>query len=476
MQTLTDAVANFDGISYAKGGSVLKQLVAYLGQDAFFAGVRAYFTEHGWGNATLADLLRALEASSGRSLADWSRAWLQTAGPNTLRPEFAEDADGNFTQFSVRQEAPASHPVLRPHHLAIGLYNRVGGELVRTHRVELDAAGALTPVPALAGEPRPDLILLNDDDLDYALVRFDDRSARTLASSIGELADPLARTVCWSAVLDMALQAELSVPRFVRIVAGGMGRESSVPVVQTVLALTSRLLARSADPGQVQDLQRVLAAEALTLLTAAEPASDRQLTWAELLSSVAVTTDQLDLLAALLDGSRQISGLTVGTELRWAMLRRLSTTGRAGDEQIDAELARDSTDAGRRWARSCRAAIPDAAHKAAAWRLLAESDELGTDGVMPLASGFAQPEHAGLLAPYASRYFEQLPVLWETRSDMLRIMLGSVLFPYAAASPELLARADAFLAADGVDPGLARVIIEGRDIVQKALHARTLPS
>ena len=229
--TLSEAIANFDGISYAKGASVLKQLVAYVGRDEFFAGIRAYFAEHGWGNATLADLLRALEASSGRSLGDWSKAWLETAGPNTLRSEFSVGPDGAFTSFAVLQEAPAEHPTLRPHHIAIGLYNRSGDD-PRRHQVEVDVAGPRTEVPELAGQPQPDLILLNDDDLGYAIIRFDARSLATLTESIGQFTDSLARTVCWSAVLDMALQAELSVPAFVRILAAGMGEEPSVSVLQ----------------------------------------------------------------------------------------------------------------------------------------------------------------------------------------------------------------------------------------------------
>src|SRR5215469_12779890 len=230
--TLSEAIANFDGISYAKGASVLKQLVAYVGRDSFFAGIRAYFATHGWGNATLADLLAALEASSGQSLREWSKLWLETAGPNTLRSDFRTDDGGAFTAFAVLQEALPEHPILRPHHIAIGLYNRVGGELVRTHRVEMDVSGARTEVPDLVGLAQPDLILLNDNDLGYALVRFDERSLRTLASSIGQFNDSLARTVCWSAVLDMVQQAELSVPAFIQILVGGMGEEPTVSVLQ----------------------------------------------------------------------------------------------------------------------------------------------------------------------------------------------------------------------------------------------------
>jgi len=476
VRTLGEAVANFDGISYAKGASVLKQLVAYLGRDQFFAGVQAYFAEHGWGNATLADLLRALEASSGRSLADWSKAWLETAGPNTLRPDFAVGEDGAFTEFAVVQEAPASHPTLRPHHIAIGLYDRSGDMITRRHQVTVDVAGPRTVVPELAGQPQPDLVLLNDDDLGYAIVRFDPRSLATLAVSIGQFTDSLARTVCWSAVLDMALQAELSLAAFVRILAAGIGHEPSISVLQVLLQTTGRLLTMTGDPRWVPLAKQQLADAALPLLRAAEPGSDRQLAWAQLLGWTAVSADQLDLLDGLLDGDAEVPGLMVDTELRWALLRRLASTGRAGDAQIDAELERDHTDAGRRHAAACRASIPDAEHKEAAWRLVTGSGELGVEGLVEVGLGFNQAEHADVLAGYADRFFSELPAIWDSLSSPMRLVSGQVLFPYSAASPELLARTDAVLAVDGLDPTFRRAVIEGRDVAEKALRARALPT
>jgi aminopeptidase N len=475
--TLSEAETNFDAISYAKGAAVLKQLTAYTGRDNFFAGIRAYFAEHGWGNATLADLLAALAASSGRNLAGWSKAWLETAGPNTLRPDFTLDADGNFGSFAVRQEAPEKQPTLRPHRIAVGLYNRdAAGALVRTHQTETDVTGARADVPDLVGQPQPDLILLNDDDLDYAIVRFDERSLATLAESIGQFENDLARTICWSAVTDMATQAELSVPAFVAMVTAGMGRERSVRVLENVLGTASRLLKHTADPAYVPAGKATLAAEGIALLRAADPGSDLQLAWAQLLGWTATAPDQLDFLGGLLDGSTDVPGLAVDTELRWRLLQRLAATGRAGDAEIDAELARDATDAGRRSALGCRAAIPDAGHKAAAWRLVAESTELGLEDSVEVARSFNMTEHAHLLAPYAEAYFAQLPAIWATRTGLLRMFLGDALFPYPAASPELLRRAGEFLADPDLDPALARVVIEGRDFAEKALRSRALPS
>ncbi len=475
--TLSEAIANFDGISYAKGASVLKQLAAYLGRDGFFAGIRAYFGRHRWGNATLTDLLRVLEASSGLELGDWAKAWLQTAGPNTLRGEFALDADGRFTRFAVLQEAPPEHPTLRPHHIAIGLYwlTGDGGSLLRTHRVETDVVGPRTEVPALAGLPQPDLILLNDDDLGYAIVRFDGRSLATLTRSIGALDDSLARAVCWSAVLDMVQHAELSVPAFVRMLVAGMGQEPSVSMLQSLHLAASRLMGATADPRWLAEGKELLATAALALLATAAPGSDHQLAWVQLLSWTAVTPEQLDFLAGLLAGNAVPPGLAVDTELRWALLRRLAAMGRVDDAQVDAELTRDPTDAGRRHAAASRASIPDAEHKDAAWRLLAESSELGHEGVLAVATAFGQPEHAELLGSYVDAYFAALPEIWENRGDHMRRLLGDALFPAAAASPELISRVDEFLAAERRPSSMVRVLVERRDMVEKALRSRALP-
>ena len=346
---------------------------------------------------------------------------------------------------------------------------------VRTLQVQADLTGARTEVPRLIGRPQPDLILLNDDDLDYAIVRFDERSLATLTQSIGRFRDGLARTICWAAALDMTAQAELSIPAFASILAAGMGSESSVSVLRELHDHTAQLLSFQADPEWVRDVKRQLAAEAIRLLRVAAPGSDHQLAWAQMLGWTAIAPDQLDLLTGLLDGSKVIDGLAIDTELRWRLLQRLAAVGGAGDAQIDAELTRDHTNAGQRHAAACRASVPAAGHKAEAWRALTESGGLGIEEAVAIGFGFNQVEHADLLAGFAERYFVQLPEIWARHDGFLRVILGKLLFPYPAASPELLERVDTFLAAPDLDPALARVVIEGRDIVEKALRSRALP-
>jgi aminopeptidase N len=472
--TLSDAIANFDGISYAKGAAVLRQLAAYAGQENFFAGIRAYIAQHAYANAQLADLIAAVAASSGKDLAGWSQAWLETAGPNTLRCQFRTDAGGAFTEFAIVQDAPAQHPTLRQHRTAIGLYRRSGGTLTRTHRVEADVTGARTVVPELAGLLQPDLILLNDDDTGYVIVRLDPRSLRTVTESIGELTDPPARAVCWNTVIDMVRQAELPVPVFMAMLAAGLPREPSLSVLQSLLTQAAQVLTQLADPQRAAAGKLQLADVAGQLLRSAQPASDHQLAWAQLLSWTATSADQLDLLARLLDGSTAVPGLSVNAELRWSLLQRLAATGRADDASVDAELARDPTDAGRRNAAACRAAIPDARHKEAAWVLLT-SGRLGPESLTAVARGFTQPEQAHLLAAYAGRYLAELEKIWATESGHLRVRLSELLFPYPAAAPALLSEIDDFLTAAPRDPALTRVLSERRDAVQRALRSRALP-
>jgi aminopeptidase N len=487
--TLTAAIANFDGISYAKGASVLRQLVARIGRDSFFAGIRGYFAGHAWSNATLADWLAALEAGSGTSLAEWATAWLKTTGPNTLRAEFTVDDAGAFATFSVLQDSPighpqgdaapggsaADHPAPRPHRIAIGLYSRTqGGVLARSAQVQADIDGARSEIPALTGQQQPDLILLNDEDLTYAVLRFDEWSLRTLTTSMGRLADPLARAVCWTSLADMVSQAELPVPVFVSIVTSALPAEPSAAAAQNLLETTREFLRTLADPAYLETAGRQLAAVAVRLLEGAEAGSDLQVVWAELLSWTATAPEQLDLVAALLNGGATRPGLIVGPELRWSLLCLLAAAGRAGDKAIGAELARDNTDAGVRNAAACGAAIGDAKHKAAAWQLLTDPAGVPADVLRSVARAFYQPAQAELLAPYTERYFEVLPRLWQQSSGHLRVARANALFPVTAADPALVDRIDAFLAAEPRDAGLARVLMERRDQVLRALRSRAL--
>jgi aminopeptidase N len=461
---------NFDGITYAKGAAVLKQLVAYVGLDTFLTGLRQYFAEHAWSNATLGDLLVPLAVASGRDLAGWSKQWLETAGVNTLRPEYTLAADGTFSEFAVRQEAPEAHPVLRDHRIAIGLYDRAPAGLVRRRRVETDISGERTVIPDLAGETRPDLVLINDDDLTYAKIRLDPHSLTTLVASIGEFTESLPAALCWAAAWDMCRDAELAARDYVRLVLAGIGSVTDLSMTQTLLRQAESAVRRYADPAWRLAGLRLLADALRGLLERAEAGSDEQLAYAQAFADVAVSPADLALLAGLLDGTVAIAGLTVDTELRWRLLQRLVSRGAAGEPEIEAELARDATDAGARQAATCRALVPTPEAKAAAWDQIV-SGTLPNATFRAVLAGFADPDQQALLEPYHQRYFDVVCDIWRDWTGAMARWFVTYAYPMSdspaviSATSDLIARADPPAA-------LARLLIEGRDALQRALRCQ----
>ncbi|MEU5974326.1 aminopeptidase N [Streptomyces sp. NPDC047315] len=480
IRDLDDVLVNFDGITYAKGASVLKQLVAYVGEDEFFRGVQAYFKAHAFGNTRLSDLLGALEETSGRDLKTWSSKWLETAGINVLRPEIETDADGVVTSFAVRQEAPAlpagatGEPTLRPHRIAIGCYDLDGdGRLVRTNRIELDVDGELTDVPFPAGTKRPAVILLNDDDLSYAKVRLDEASLKVVTEHLGDFVESLPRALCWASAWDMTRDGELATRDYVALVLSGVGKETDIGVVQSLHRQVKLAIDLYAAPAARPALLDTWAQEAQQRLRAAEAGGDHQLAWARAFAGAARTDEQLDLLRALLDGTETIDGLAVDAELRWTLVERLAATGRLDEAGIAAEYERDRTAAGERHAATARAARPTAEAKAEAWASVVDRDDLPNAMQEAVIAGFVQTDQRELLAPYAAEYFAAVKGVWESRSHEMAQQVAIGLYPSLQVSSATLEATDAWLASAEPNAALRRLVLESRAGVDRALRAQS---
>ncbi|MFF9027075.1 aminopeptidase N [Streptomyces iakyrus] len=477
---LDDVLVNFDGITYAKGASVLKQLVAYVGEDEFFRGVQAYFKAHAYGNTRLSDLLGALETTSGRDLKAWSKAWLETAGINVLRPEIETDGNGVVTSFSIRQEAPAlpagakGEPTLRPHRIAVGLYelDDDSGKLVRDERIELDVDGELTAVPQLVGRRRPAVILLNDDDLSYAKVRLDEQSLAFVTEHLGDFESSLPRALCWASAWDMTRDAQLAARDYLSLVLSGIGKESDIGVVQSLQRQVKLAIDLYADPAAREALLARWTDATLAHLRAAAPGSDHQLAWARAFAATARTPEQLDVLDALLDGSQTVEGLVVDTELRWAFVQRLAAVGRFDEAEIAGEYERDRTAAGERHAATARAARPTEEAKAEAWASVVDSDKLPNAVQEAVIGGFVQTDQREVLAPYADRYFEVVKDIWESRSHEMAQQIAVGLYPTVQVSQETLDKTDAWLASAEPNAALRRLVSESRAGVERALRAQ----
>lgn len=480
MRDLEDVEVNFDGITYAKGASVLKQLVAWVGQEQFFAGVRAYFQQHAWGNTQLRDLLSELERTSGRDLTAWSALWLEQAGVTLLRPELEVDDAGTITSFAVLQEVPDEHPTQRPHRLAVGGYDvqDVDGSprLVRTVRVELDVDGPRTEVPELVGRARPDLLLVNDDDLAYAKVRLDPQSMATAIAHLGAFTDSLPRTLVWAAAWDATRDGETPARDFVDLVLGNVAHETDSSVVLVLLRQLATTLDLYVAPEHRAAAQVAAADRLLALADAAPAGSDQQLQLLKAFAGRARTDAQLDAVADVLDGRRSLAGLTVDTDLRWELLTALVAGGRAGDTDVAAQLSEDATATGQRAAAAARAALPTPEAKERAWAAVVTGDELPNALQAATISGFARVHDVALLLPWVEPYFADLERVWTDKTNEMaqNVVLG--LYPTLLADHpdvDVLGATDAWLAEHpDAAPALRRLVAESRDGVRRALAAQ----
>jgi aminopeptidase N len=468
---------NFDGITYAKGASVLRQLVAWVGQDQFLEGIKLYCKRHEFGNAELSDFLAALEETSGRDLRAWAKEWLQTAGVNTLRPSFqSEERDDRavFSGFAILQEAPSERPTLRGHRVAVALYDATEVGLVRRTRVELDAVGARTEVPELIGEPVPALVLVNDDDLTYGKIRLDPASLATAVQRLGDLDDSLPRTLCWTACWDMTRDGEMPARDYLRLVKGNIGREAKVGVVQSLLAQAASAVYLYGDPAHRPVAGRTLADTALEGARGAQPGSDHQLAWARAFITAARSDEHVAMVEGLLEGRVPFEGLVVDTELRWLVVRVLAAGGVLGEEAIASEEARDPSDRGARHAGAARAARPDAAAKEEAWRILVKETELPLAMTAEIMGAFHQFEQEDLLSTFVERYFAVLPEVWESRDLPDALAFVERMYPRLIVSPDTIDRTDRYLAGDDVPPPIRRLLLEGEDGVRRALRTRAI--
>ena len=481
MGDLVDIETNFDGITYAKGASVLKQLVAYVGRENFFRGVKSYFDKHAWANTRLADLLAELEAASGRDLERWTRLWIQESGVNILRPQ-SEVESGVLTELTVVQQPcvlPGHEvPSLRPHRLGVGLYSIVEGRLRRTALHEIDLEGEAAPVPIDPDTTVPDLIVVNDGDLTYAKVRLDERGLKTVRAHFGDLDDSLTQLVVLGSVWDMARDAEIPVADYISLVSDNLEHLVHSTGLQTHLRQLATAVFVYTPPAQ-RDAVAARTAQALWHAAGSAPeGSDQQFQFLRGFVTFAQSAEQLQLLSQMFRGSHQLpEGQKLDDELRWEMLTALARHNCVSEADIQDTLQLDNTARGRCSAARARAAVPTPAAKSAAFTALMDDSSLPNAVISATARGFAaglQQSDGSLvsaeapLEDFAAEYFSRAEAWWDTHTLEIAQTLTLWLFP--PASEAVVTTAEQWLEQHpDANRGLRRTMVENLDRARRAL-------
>lgn len=475
MEDLDAVRTNFDGISYAKGASVLQQLVAHVGRDNFIAGLRKYFAKHAYKNTELSDLIVELQAASGKDLTAWVNTWLRTSGVNTLRPVITFDGD-NYKTVSIKQEVPPM-PIgsteLRPHRLYIGLFDISGSALKRRESIEVEIAGALTEIKELAGKKSADLLLVNDNDQTYAKLRFDERSVETMKAYLGQLDDSLARGLIWASLWDSTRDGELSASDYITIALNALKGESDISMITATFMQIDTAIWAYVAPKNREAIRLAVANAAEVLLDGAAPASDNQLQYARAFVNNAVTPAHFTRLKAILDGA--VNGLKVDAELRWYIFISGVKRGIFGPAEITAEGDRDQTAHGKQYLAYAHAAIPSREAKVAAFKSITTEDLSNTIHSYK-CRGFNESIHCDLLEAFVDEYFAAIIKVWETKGFEIAETTATLTFPTWAISDSTVAKAQHWLDVTGKDAvhSLRRSVTEGRDAMTRAIKARAV--
>jgi aminopeptidase N len=451
-----------DRISYFKGHSVIRQLAATIGTEALRDGLRIYFARHSYGTATYQDFFAALGEATGSDLSDWAHRWFGEPNVNTLYPEIAVN-DGVISAAAVVQTAPDSHPVLRQHTIDIGLY----GTQDSTVRVQLD--GERTELPQLIGRPAPEFLLLNDGDLTYAKIRFDAGSLAALPATLPRLS-PLNRAMIWCQLLLAVQDGVLAAERHLDLVTQLVATETELSIIAEVLEQARYDVADRFLAPELREQWLARVAGALRERLTGTAADDERLT-ALFRNLIDFSADVAEL-RGLLDGVGVPEGIVLDTDTAWRVRYRLAVLGAVDEAEIAAANADDSSAQGDQFAAKARAARPDPAAKQAAWESIMRDTNLSSYQIWSLAEGFWQPEQLELTAPYAQRFFEEMPAAAKLRGDLVLDVLVRFLYPRLAAEPAMAEAADRLVARSDIALPLRRRVEDFTDDLRRVIKAR----
>ena len=485
IKDLDDVEVNFDGITYAKGAAVLRQMVAYVGRENFFKGINQYLTKHAYENATLADLLAELEAASGRDMDHWTKVWLEEAGVTSLRPEVVVDKDGKVTSLEVVQEVVTPGASLRPHRLIVAGYSidpdAAKGEpkVKKVFSQELDVDGPRTSVDAIVGQARPDLILVNDQDLAYAKIRLDEKSLAFAIDNIANIGDPLTRRVILSAAWDMTRDGEMPATAYLNLAMADLAIEDSMTSMTSLLMRVDQAVTRFVAPANRGAQMEYAGQRIAALLEAAKPGSDQQKTLAHALARRAADEEQYQVVADIYAGTKTPEGLEVGPDLQWDLLFALVRCGKAGEAEIAAQQHKDPTLTGSQNAARARATVDSREVRQETWHAIMHDPEIPNDTRWAMAAGFWAQSGRSAVAyePFVEMFFDQIVSVWHEHSFQIAMRIVNHMFPDPVVGyvpgANVVEHGEAWLLEHAEQPeSLRRIITEGNSDSVRMLAAQ----
>ena len=469
----TDATfLNFDGITYGKGASVLKQLVAFLGPEGFQRGMQDYFQTHAWGNTTLDDFLAALERGSGRELQRWSELWLETAGVNTLATDWSV-ADGEVRSFRIMQSAPDEHPTLRPHRTEVAVFDSDASGPALRSAVAVDVNGPETVVEELVGAGAPAAVFPNHADHAFAKLALDERTLAFVQDRLEQFEQPFQRLLFWHSLWDMVRDQQFKAQDYLALAREKLPLEGSLEITQTVIGNALYAQGRYLPEEQRLPLAAQLFQLSQEQLFATQD-QDFRIVWARTLIGAAQEPERIERLLALTDEGTGIDGFEFDQDMRWTLVTKAMAYGIEGAAgRLEAETERDGSDRGTRAVERTRTSQPNAEVKAAAWRRFLEDEESSLHILTASMAGFWWLHQGELLAPYVGDFFGSIEDLFATRDKEFATRYFGTLYPSHLPTEEVIGRSRELIGALGEDDKvLARNLREALDELQRAKACR----
>jgi aminopeptidase N len=477
-----EAFANFDGITYGKGASVLKQLAYYVGEENFRKGVVKYLKKYSYSNTQLVDFMSEIAKASQRDLSDWAYEWLYQAGLNSIQLHYTCEQtkqDDIVQSMLLTQSAPDAWPILRRQKIQVGLFNLQDETLVSSARFPLVYRGVSTPINAADKLPCPAFAYPNIGDMGYAKVMLDEKSLSFIKNHFASV-DASLRLMLWQNLWDSVLDVKMPLSDYLQFVNNYIGIETRSDLIS---AVTAKLKSTRDYLWLMSNEHKTYAKElalietiAYRQLLSAESASDVQKIWFDAFLQAAHTPEALAKIHAIVVGEETLQGFVVDQDRRWMMLIRLNQFQTKNYLALTkAEQQQDRSDTGQQMALACEAIRPDASIKVHWFQRITAKEKNDKLAALRVVMGNLLPfNQRELRADMAGSVLENLQTLSAVNDDRFMFAFLGTMLPRACNPDNLQALQQAHELVGYLSPALNRSLLVGAQEEQRCIDMKKI--